>query len=570
MAGNIHEFQTPQLGITPSETGIDAIAQGARRVGAFYNQTGEDYSRLGQQVGSAVKSVGDVAVDYMDHQQISDGAAKAASFMANKNQQLEDAFKQFDMNAPDAQQRLPAVKQKFMDENLEPALQSFQQGFSTEKSQQWAEHFVDQYRNHMFEKAAAITSTMAGDAVKVAAIKTINGLSTAAFNDPSTVGFSRDMLAHSLDGMTSSSPSITADDAAKVKTELTFKGEEKIVKSAIMGAIAKGGNWQSIANDPKNAPYVDAVEMKQAEHAERTFQLMGRADARAAKAQADDDAKGKMNLAYDKLETETLPDKNGDKPNTIPDLKGRITEIMKNNPRGAELVPGRISALISKQESISAFLDRHGEVEQAVSNVAEMDAMRRIHSGEFKSEDQIWDMTKPSADQPYGKLNIGALDRLRKEYVDTKTPEGQVFARQQEKFLEGVKGIIDPSGLMGRADPTGAMRYYDFQQYVQDQINSSGKSKSELSRTLLNPQSPEYLGRDEVIKTPRFMGTLGGAISDNGGVGAPAAPAAPAAPKPAAALPRIITKPEYDKLPEGAQFIDGNGKSWTKPKADKL
>src|SRR5260221_498635 len=142
---NIRELDAPKdLGLRPTEIGVDAIAAAARRIGTFYNQTAEARSDTGQRIGSTIKEAGQVAVDYMDHREISAGAANGALFMANMNQAWEEKAKHADPNDT-------TVAAKFREETLEPALQQFQQGFNTEKSQAWAEHFVDQYRNHMFE-----------------------------------------------------------------------------------------------------------------------------------------------------------------------------------------------------------------------------------------------------------------------------------------------------------------------------------------------------------------------------------------------------------------------------------
>lgn len=257
MAGNIHEYQTPNLGLQPSETGIDAIAQGARRIGSFYDQAGQDFQQLGSQAGSAVASAGQVAVDYMDHRDISQGAANGAQLMAKLNQQWEDTAKNADPNDP-------TIKQKFIEQQLEPALQDFQKGFNTEKSQDWAEHFVDSYRNHMFEKTAATMSALAGEAAKVNVAKTVNGLASAVAIDPSTHSIDNafQVLDHSVGAMVDSSPNIDVTTGAGIKGMVAQDAKQQIVKSAVTSMIEKNPNVDLGALEKKYADYLKPGEMQ--------------------------------------------------------------------------------------------------------------------------------------------------------------------------------------------------------------------------------------------------------------------------------------------------------------------
>lgn len=273
MAGNIRQLDAPSdLGLRPSETGVEATAGAARRIGGFYNQAADAYNQaaglkqdLGNRIGGAVKDVGQVAVDYMDHQEINQGAAKGAEMVANLtnqwNQKLRDP--KFDPNDATA-------AAQFRQETLEPALDKFKEGFSTEKSQDWADHFVNQYRQHMVEKTSADMSTMAGIAVKTNAEKTVNALSSTVANDPSSLDFALKAVDHSLGGMVDSSPTLDPAAAAGVKTEVTQKAKEAIVKSAVSGMIQKNPNIDLDAVQKKYGDYVNGAEIKMFQKAAQT------------------------------------------------------------------------------------------------------------------------------------------------------------------------------------------------------------------------------------------------------------------------------------------------------------
>ncbi|HEY1982962.1 MAG TPA: hypothetical protein VGH13_23020, partial [Xanthobacteraceae bacterium] len=253
---NIPSYDSPSLGLVPTETGIEALTRGAVRGGAFYDQAAQALDETGQRIGQGVKSIGDVAIDYMDHQEISAGAKNGTALIAQKEQEWNNFIKDPGVNIND-----PTVAKKFIDENIERALQNFQDGFSTQKSQAWATDFADRFRQHMFTKTSADMSTMAGAAAVRNTTETINTLGNATFNDPSSLNFARDTLKASVDGIVSTSPTLTPDKAAEVRNELMDKGQRLLTKEAVTSVILRGGDWQTLANDPANQPYIDPGEL---------------------------------------------------------------------------------------------------------------------------------------------------------------------------------------------------------------------------------------------------------------------------------------------------------------------
>jgi hypothetical protein len=304
---NISEFNAGPLGLQPSEVGVESTARAGYRLGAYGNQIAQAKDREGQlfaqsarEVGSAVREAGDTAVQYLGHREISTAAPLGAKLIDDLNNDYTKTIN----NVPVGQSALtdgPTV-QKWREDTLEPALQKFKDGFSTEIGQQWAEHFVDTYREHMFVKSAADMSSRAKDAVAVNHQQTLNTLSNSVYNDPSSLDFAKGALSHATAGFLNSSPNISVAEHAQATTELTLKGEEQLVKSAVMGAIAKGGDWQRIANDPKNSAYINAAEIAQFAKAART---QDRVD-QAAQKQIDVANKQLADFNVDKAATKTI------------------------------------------------------------------------------------------------------------------------------------------------------------------------------------------------------------------------------------------------------------------------
>src|SRR5215470_19920015 len=122
-------YDAPPLEIRPTETGIDAIQQAARRTGAFYGQAAEDYVGAGHRLGSAIQLASNVVQRFQEHREISAGAKNFAQMQDD----LTTAWNHT-INAPGVDANDPAVAAKFRENVLEPALDKFaNQGFLTEK-----------------------------------------------------------------------------------------------------------------------------------------------------------------------------------------------------------------------------------------------------------------------------------------------------------------------------------------------------------------------------------------------------------------------------------------------------
>jgi hypothetical protein len=306
---NIREFQTPALSLRPSETGVEATAGAARRVGAFYNQragatdelarnteqlgreTGELgnfkgglLKDVGNRAGSAIATAGEEYVKYEDNKQISHGAAVASDMFVNLEKQWNDTLKGSDPNDP-------SVAAQFKEQTLQPALDKFSENFTTENSQKFAEGIVNKYRSHFDAKTAADMSTMAGIAAKQNATQTINSLSSAVYMDPTSLDTSIDVLKHSAGHIVDSSPTIDPETGARIKSELNQKGVESLVKSAVSGMIQKNPNIDLDAIQKKYPEYINGGELKMfqaaAQRQAKTDAAATRADTLVQKQQAD-------------------------------------------------------------------------------------------------------------------------------------------------------------------------------------------------------------------------------------------------------------------------------------------
>jgi hypothetical protein len=278
--------------------------------------------------------------------QINAGAANGMGVINKYTNLWNDTAKNADPNDP-------SVKDKFMAEQLEPALEQFQSGFTTEKSQAWARSFVDRFREHMNEKTSADMSSMAADAVHMNVNKSVNLAIGTVSNDPSSLDFLRDSIKGAIGDIADSSPNLTPQANAKVKNDLGFAAEKELVHAAISGTIANGGDWQKIANDPKNAAFINRPELDmfaKAQKAQERREIIENKQIKLAEQQETDDKAEKQITSI--MGTGVKFDQNGT-PQISGSTVGQLWNIVTKTPdisdKVRKAVQGEINWIEAKQ-----------------------------------------------------------------------------------------------------------------------------------------------------------------------------------------------------------------------------
>lgn len=444
---NIRTFDTPNLGLNPSSLGTDSTAGAARRVGGFYNQVGgatqelgQETSRLGSDVGnmyrslgkdasSSIETAGDVYTKYEDHKEISHGAATATDMLVNLENQWNDTVKSADPNDP-------SVAAKFRETVVGPALEDFTKGFTTENSKKFAEGIVERYNQHFATKTAADMSTMAGIAAKQNASRTINGLSSAVFNDPSSLPAALDTLKHSADHIVGSSPTLDAATAAKVGSDLNFEGSAAIVKSAVIGMLQKNPNTDLDAIQKKYGEFIEPGEMQTFQRAAKTYDRLAKSETRDQRVMADYTAKQDFHKAANDLELSTIPGNPMERPTLPKDYWQNVKKIA--SMPGASLEPGRLKSMVENGERITERLSKP-EPLGPVSHDTTINMLNRIRATDATRLTSNDDIYKAYGD---GKLNTTDFNFLQKEYADIRTPEGQAINNERSHFFKQYAGAI--------------------------------------------------------------------------------------------------------------------------------
>lgn len=263
---NIRTFETPALDIRPTEVGVEATAAAARRGGTFFNQAAAAMTSIGQRAGSAIQEAGNAAVKYLQHREISAGAAHFAQMQDSYISAWNDTLKNpnFDPNDPTVAANFRA--------GMQPNIDQWKDSFITEGGRHWAETHANSFREHMFAKTSADMSRAAGAAFVTNHEKEVSAASNAVFKDPTSLDLMINQLRSSREGKLATSPNLSGDVAVRLRSDLENKDTAAVVDSTIRGAIRSGieeGTWRKIAE--KYPQYVDADAVAKYEREERAF-----------------------------------------------------------------------------------------------------------------------------------------------------------------------------------------------------------------------------------------------------------------------------------------------------------
>lgn len=483
----IKQVENQVDGLRPDDRGIDATLQVARRAGAFYNQQADAVKTVGDQLGrnanSAINAAGDKAVDYMEHREISHGAAA----YANLNDQLTQAWNE---TAKSADPNDPTVAANFRENVLEPQLQKYKEGFLTEGGQKFAEARIDSLRNHMFEKTAADMGTLAADAVSVNVKQMANGMTNTAARDPTSVPHLLDGIDASVGALVDSSPNLKGAAAAKARMQLTEQMREKIVEAGAIGAIAKAPDPEAEAQKwgDKYPEYISGDKLK-ALSANARQQI--RAD-RTDRAYADHLDKVQIQDNSDETETKYLQKIYSDDPKQQGEVS---TKAVVNDPNLTRTSKERLINVVNREMK--------PETSARISAQTSSDLFREMrdpNADPQKLTQKIFDARAKDPGEA-GSLTKADFTDLQKQLIDLKTPEGLERTSERNEFFKRFAPTIDPSMgdiesfQFGHHTALGQQKMYEAEKALRNEEKRLGPDW----RKLYDPSSPQYFGKPENI-----------------------------------------------------------------------
>lgn len=238
---NIKTLDAPQLAIQPSDIAASTAREAGTAENIYARETGQaigtGIARLGGQIGQAVDQANTM-------QWISHGAATYASLHSDLTQKWNDTASKTDPNDT-------SIAQGFREQTLGPALDNFQQAFdgAPPRVQEWALQRSEQLRQDFERKVAADMSTRAGLAMHQNITNMERSYSNTAELDPTALPHIAESVKTDVDALIKSNPFITADQAARVKSELVPNTLKTIAQSAFIGMARANPDGAKLALD---------------------------------------------------------------------------------------------------------------------------------------------------------------------------------------------------------------------------------------------------------------------------------------------------------------------------------
>jgi hypothetical protein len=248
--GNIAQFNAgdgPALNLSEPSQVAGSLARQGWKIGDLDKQAGASYRQAGDVLGRTVDEH-----EYMD--EVSKGAPTIAAL---HNNALSDWNKM--ASQPGAGDN-KTLQQDFLDKNLEPQLQQFQNGFSTERGQMWALNQADETRKTFFEKTSADVMNMKAEARMQDLVTARNQWGAVIQKDPThadaaIASFTSSMEAMKASMATSPEEAAKFDKTIKEQTDELAKEQVKALfdqnnpKAALAALDAHTNNiapeWQS-------------------------------------------------------------------------------------------------------------------------------------------------------------------------------------------------------------------------------------------------------------------------------------------------------------------------------------
>lgn len=421
----------------------------------------------------------------MDHREISAGVASKDQIRLNLTQQWNDIAKSADPNDP-------TVAAKFRAEVMDPALEQFTSGFTTENSQKFAEQAAENIRQHMFEKTSADMSTLAGIAVRKNINDATTSMSNTAILDPSSVPDLLKSVDHSISAVVGSSPTLSATDAARATTELSASTKQAIVHAGAIGAIQKSANPEAEADKwIKNYPdYISGADAKALAGNARQQIRANNYDTEFARRRDKEVATDKSNEATNQY---------------LIDVRSQDPKLA-NDPTAKKILNDP-TLLKTDKNNLLNYIDRQlkPETDTRLSQQTFVGLLRDLRDPDAdpdKVMQKAWDARLMDPGKP-GSMSEKDFNQFRSEVVARKTPEGAALEHDRSLFFKNYATAI--TGNRAYDPSVGDPKMYNAEMDSR-RVEADLRRKGLDPHLAYDPASEYFLGKPE--RTAKWAGSM--------------------------------------------------------------
>ena len=140
------------------------------------------------------------------------------------------------------------------------------------------------------------------------------------------------------------------------------------------------------------------------------------------------------------------------------------------------------------------------------------DLFNRIHAAPGDKRRLTDETAIQNAFGRQGKLSFADMTHLRKEFQESRTPDGARLSDTKRIFFDGIKTQITKSNLLlGKLDPDGDYQLMQYQLMAARKIEAYRKEGKD-PHDLFDPDKPDYIGSPKIIS--RYQKTMQQSIKD--------------------------------------------------------
>ena len=466
-------YEAGVQGLRPTETGVEATAAAARRVGGAYSEAAESTKEAGRIIGGAIAQTGQVFVDHLARMEINRAAPAWAAMQLSLSEQWKGIH--------EADQDNPTSGPKFR-EDLEGRLQQFRSQFFTTEAQDWAEKRIDSFREEMYTKTQADASKGHGNQAVINADQALTLTEHRAVNagDENTT---RIALKDWRDTAT----------RMHLPEKSIVEGEDRIVFGGISGAIQNGKGQLGVDSDELKwakkdefAKHWNAIDdRKKFDALQKTVDTQERVAAKGKEAQHKKAVLTEYNGMIDDLETKMLPT---DGSNPVIPTNEQLTKVRQHE--GANYAPGSYRALLSKANTLAERLNK-ADTPDNVSKPNMIDIWNQMTPGKDFAE-------YIDSNFRAGNINQAHWNFLHQRWRELQTEDGKDFAEQRKHFFAGVQEAIAPP-LGDVTDNTTKTRMSNFA-LAFERRKAELVKQGEDPMQLMDPDSEFYMGGANTLR----------------------------------------------------------------------
>lgn len=369
------------------------------------------------------------------------------------------------------------ISQKFM-EDFDSKLASISEKASTKAGREYITKSGEALKAHFYESSARGQAELVGAKAVSDTKLTMQQSSAALMSDPTAFEISRKNFSEYVKSMVA-----TGGLPAEKAIELQRMGDANLAEGAARG-------WMSI-NPELAKKQIENGQWDSYFGADQKKQLMGEAEMHI-------NAKETEAHRMKKLEKDAIEQRID---TTQTDM---LNKIYGGNLSTRDILNSPDLDYKAKKEMLGA-LQKHTTESLKTDPEVMKNLWDDIHAPEGSPHKikNVNDLNKYVG----AGISIPDLQKLRAEMLGSKTPEGQIEAQLKKGFTDIAKSQLTKSNpLTGMRDPLGDQQY---QAFLSEFIPAYEKQKAagKSPRDLLNPSSPEYMGKiiNTYVKTPQQL-----------------------------------------------------------------